>query len=89
MSVCLNCKHLAAEGASQGCPYPWVWCSKGHWSGGDPEAALNPDPWADCPDQESNPAPTTYIESLRTACDEAKAAVADLPEWCFVRPNEN
>jgi len=55
VSVCLECAHICGESASTDYPYPWIWCAKGHWEGGDPEAAQNPDPWEGCPDYEPKP----------------------------------
>ena len=55
MPVCFDCKHFCAEGASSDCPYPSVWCAKGHWDGCPPDDRINPDPWVNCPDKGPKP----------------------------------
>ena len=50
---CDDCKNSVGEGASMDCPYPSVWCKKGHWDGPDlgPEPEI--DPWENCEDYEA------------------------------------
>lgn len=47
---CDDCRHQVSEGPSQDCPYPNVWCSKGHWEGIDHNGIECTDPWIGCLD---------------------------------------
>jgi hypothetical protein len=49
-SKCDLCVYQHGEGASEGQPWPTVWCAMGKWDGlGIPtDSELENDPWEDC-----------------------------------------
>lgn len=52
---CDSCKNQCAIGASHDCPYPQIYCSKGHWEGLGDEGYCEHDAvdlWKNCPDFE-------------------------------------
>lgn len=52
---CDDCNNMIGEGASIECPWPQVYCSKGHWEGLGPEyddPNFGAGHWEDCKDFE-------------------------------------